>query len=224
MQPAARSRATVGAASVADAFERQADARPDAVAVQLGERALTYAQLDAQANRLARRLRALGVGGEDGGGDDDVVGVVAERSPETIVAIVGTLKAGAAYTPLDPESPRMRLRRQLDAVRARAVVTPDALAERLAGAPQQLLALDPALTQLGDEDATRLEPRVPLRRKTCARCCSPPARPASRRASRLSTATCSTCSTASPRSSRKRARARCTSARRSSTRPCTRVL
>ncbi len=150
MRATEEGRAATATRSLVGAVERQADEQPHAIAVQSGARALTYAQLDEHANRLAHRLRAHGAG------RDEVVGVMAERGLELVVAIVGTLKAGAAYTPLDPESPRMRLRRQLDAVRACAVVTPAALAGRLAGAPQELLALDPELVVLGDEDATRL--------------------------------------------------------------------
>jgi amino acid adenylation domain-containing protein len=137
------------ARSLADAFEQQADLRPDAIAVQLGDRRLTYAQLDAHANRLARRLLDLGV--ERGG----VVGVVAERGLETLAGMLGVLKAGAAYTPLDPDSPRMRLRRQLDSARASAVVVPEAHADRLAGASQPLVVLDPGWTALASEDSAR---------------------------------------------------------------------
>ncbi|GIG60039.1 hypothetical protein Lfu02_44110 [Longispora fulva] len=76
---------------------------PDAVAVQCEGRTLTYAELDAWSNRIARRLRLFGVGPET------LVGVCAERSLELVAGLVGVLKSGGAYVPLDPEYPPERL-------------------------------------------------------------------------------------------------------------------
>src|SRR4029078_6259185 len=84
-------------------FAAQALRTPDAVAVIFEDRTLTYAALDAHANRLAHHLQSLGVG------RDVRVGVLAERSPEMVVGLLGILKAGGAYLPLDPEYPRERL-------------------------------------------------------------------------------------------------------------------
>jgi amino acid adenylation domain-containing protein/non-ribosomal peptide synthase protein (TIGR01720 family) len=84
-------------------FEQWADRTPDAVAVVAAGEALTYAELDRRANQFARRLRALGVT------VDSKVGLCAERSPEMIVGLLGILKAGAAYVPLDPAYPAERL-------------------------------------------------------------------------------------------------------------------
>jgi amino acid adenylation domain-containing protein/non-ribosomal peptide synthase protein (TIGR01720 family) len=84
-------------------FEARAAAGPDAVAVRAGDRQLTYGQLNARANRVAARLRALGVGRETR------VGICTPRAPELIVSLLAVLKAGGAYVPLDPAYPKDRL-------------------------------------------------------------------------------------------------------------------
>jgi amino acid adenylation domain-containing protein len=84
-------------------FERQARQTPEAVALVFGDEALSYAQLDARANRLAHRLMALGVKPES------MVGIAAERSIDMVVGLLAILKAGGAYVPLDPEYPPDRL-------------------------------------------------------------------------------------------------------------------
>lgn len=81
-------------------FERQAALTPDRVAVRWGDEALTYAELDAQANQLAHELVARGVK------PDDVVGLHMRRSLELMVSLLAVLKAGGAYVPLDPQYPR----------------------------------------------------------------------------------------------------------------------
>ncbi|QZP19256.1 non-ribosomal peptide synthase/polyketide synthase [Pseudomonas sp. DR208] len=81
----------------------QASATPDAMAVQAGEARLSYAQLNARANRLAHRLLELGVGA------GQRVGLAARRGPQLIVSLLAVLKSGAAYVPLDPNYPAERL-------------------------------------------------------------------------------------------------------------------
>src|SRR5262249_33253568 len=85
-------------------FAAQVGRTPDAVAALFEDQRLTYAQLDARANRLAHHLRAAGVGPEI------VVGLCLERSLEMLIGLIGILKAGGAYLPLDPSYPRERLR------------------------------------------------------------------------------------------------------------------
>ncbi|HYG62552.1 MAG TPA: amino acid adenylation domain-containing protein, partial [Thermoanaerobaculia bacterium] len=94
---------TVSGLSVHDQLALQAARDPGALAVAGGGKALTYGELNARANRLARRLRRLGVGPEV------LVGVCLERSPELVVAVLGILQAGGAYVPLDPGYPAERL-------------------------------------------------------------------------------------------------------------------
>ncbi|MFL6244609.1 MAG: amino acid adenylation domain-containing protein [Thermoanaerobaculia bacterium] len=93
----------VSRATLPDLFEAQAARTPHAIAVVCGETSLTYAQLNARANRVAHHLMTRGVG------PDDIVGIALERSTEMLIALLGVMKAGAAYLPLDPEFPHARL-------------------------------------------------------------------------------------------------------------------
>ncbi|MEA2694372.1 MAG: hypothetical protein QOJ16_3759, partial [Acidobacteriota bacterium] len=115
-------------AVVHELFVEQAASRPDAVALlsARGER-ISYAELDRRSDRLAARLRRLGLPLEA------PVGVFLERSPEMVLALLAVLKAGGAYLPLDPAYPVDRLELMLRDSRAPFVVTQEALAGRLAG-------------------------------------------------------------------------------------------
>ncbi len=136
-------------------FEEQAAARPDAVAVtwdggDLGG-ALTYGELDRRAALVARRLRRLGAGLESR------VAVCASRSPEMVVAILGALKAGAAYLPLDPAYPRERLALLLADAAPAALVAPRRLLAAFPGVPgvpgaMPRLAIEDAFADAGDLD------------------------------------------------------------------------
>ena len=88
---------------VHELFELQVERTPDAIAVKCEDQRLSYAELNARANQLARELRACGVGPEV------LVGILMERSIEMVVAILGILKAGGGYVPLDPSYPEERL-------------------------------------------------------------------------------------------------------------------
>ncbi len=130
-------------------FEERAAAAPQALAVAgPGGRRLTYAELDARANRLAHHLRRLGVGAEV------PVAVLLERSPEMIVAALAALKAGGAYLPLDPVYPAERLAWLVTDARVGAVVTEESLAGRVEGGGAPLVVLDALERPWGNEPAT----------------------------------------------------------------------
>ncbi|HEU0298513.1 MAG TPA: amino acid adenylation domain-containing protein, partial [Longimicrobium sp.] len=117
-------------------FEAQVERTPDAVAVTFDADALTYAELNARANRLAHHLTALGVG------PDVRVGLCLERGAEMVVALLATLKAGGAYVPLDPDAPQDRLRAMLEDSAPAVLLTQAALAGHFDHIGIPLLSLD----------------------------------------------------------------------------------
>ncbi|HEV7786142.1 MAG TPA: amino acid adenylation domain-containing protein, partial [Thermoanaerobaculia bacterium] len=123
--------------SIHELFAEQAAARPEAVAVCLGEERLTYGELDRRANRLARRLLRLGAGPEV------PIGLYLDRSLEMVVALVAILKSGGAYVPLDPGFPRQRLAFILAQTGALLVLTGESLRADLP-ADTRWLCLDTA--------------------------------------------------------------------------------
>lgn len=126
-------------------FEVQAAHAPDAVACTFERQSITYAELNARANRLAHRLRELGVR------PDARVAICMKRSPEILVALMATLKAGGAYVPLDPAYPAARLQFMLRDC-APVAVLGDGLARRaLEGALAQT-STSPAFIDLSTEE------------------------------------------------------------------------
>jgi amino acid adenylation domain-containing protein len=111
---------------VHEMFERQAAANPDAVAMDAGGLQLTYRKLNSRSNQLARYLRKKGAGPEH------LVGVYLERGVEMLVALLGIVKAGAAYVPLDPNYPAERLRFMMEDAGIKIVLTQKALPDALA--------------------------------------------------------------------------------------------
>ncbi|WP_268254079.1 non-ribosomal peptide synthetase, partial [Streptomyces noursei] len=116
-------------------FERQVAVSPDAVAVVYGENSLTYAELNARANRLAHLLIRQGAGPEK------FVALRLPRTEDLVVAVLGVLKSGAAYLPIDASCPPARLDHMLSDARPVLTVTPEVLAE-CAGQPDD----DPDVT------------------------------------------------------------------------------
>ncbi|HEV2149997.1 MAG TPA: amino acid adenylation domain-containing protein [Longimicrobiaceae bacterium] len=121
---------------VHERFAEQARRTPGAVAVADRDRSLTYAELDRRANRLARHLHGCGVGPEAR------VAVCVEGSLERVVAVVGTLKAGGAYLPLDPQYPVERLAFLLEDASVTALVAEEATLARLPAHAGATVVLD----------------------------------------------------------------------------------
>ncbi|MYV90568.1 condensation domain-containing protein, partial [Streptomyces sp. SID1034] len=120
---------------VHEVFEEQAAATPDALAVTAGETSLTYRELNERANRIAHHLRALGAGPER------LVGLCLERGIELLPALLGILKSGAGYLPLDPANPADRLAYVLSDAGAHLVVASRATAPALRDADNAELVL-----------------------------------------------------------------------------------
>ncbi|ARU63606.1 hypothetical protein CBW65_23270 [Tumebacillus avium] len=110
-------------ALIHDLFAEQAVRTPDAVAVEFAGTDLSFGELNARANRLAWYLQEQGIGAEG------IVGIRMERSPEMIIALLGVLKAGGAYLPLDPTYPADRLAFMTEDAGVQVVLTRDLVAE-----------------------------------------------------------------------------------------------
>ena len=130
-------------------FEQQVTRTPEAVAVGCEGETLTYAELNRRANQLAHYLRQRGVGPEV------LVGLCVERTPEALVGILGVLKAGGAYLPLDPGYPPERLAYMLGDARVPVLLTQERLVERLPQFAGETLCLDadwPTIAQEADDN------------------------------------------------------------------------
>ncbi|PYQ44522.1 MAG: hypothetical protein DMF77_07045 [Acidobacteria bacterium] len=123
--------------AVHELFAAQAARTPDATAVSFEGRDLTYRALDARSNQLAHRLRRMGVGPEV------LVAIAVERSLDMVVALLGVLKAGGAYLPLDPGYPAGRLAYMLEDAQVRVLLTQESLRPSLP-ASAEVLCIDAA--------------------------------------------------------------------------------
>jgi amino acid adenylation domain-containing protein len=139
-------------ATMHGAYELQAARTPQAIAVRSGEQVLSYAQLDAQANRIARFLQAEGIG------KGDLVGLALERGPQMLAALLGILKTGAGYVPLDPYFPSSRLGYMVEDARLAALLTQQSLVARFADAPARLLVLEAQAERIAALDAEAVLP------------------------------------------------------------------
>jgi amino acid adenylation domain-containing protein len=117
-------------------FERQVERAPEFVVLSHEDQQLTYAELNARANRLARYLRRRGVGPES------LVGICVERNLEMVVGLLGILKAGGAYVPLDPAYPAERIALMLNDAHVKALLTQSRLSEVLPACGAPIVTLD----------------------------------------------------------------------------------
>lgn len=121
------------AMKVHELFEQQVARTPDSVALACNDQTLTYQQLDERANQLAHYLQAFGAS------PDSKVGLFVERSVEMIVGLLGILKSGACYVPLDPSHPKSRIDSILGEANSPIVVTQKSLANGLTTSARLLL-------------------------------------------------------------------------------------
>ncbi|HEX9935717.1 MAG TPA: amino acid adenylation domain-containing protein, partial [Longimicrobium sp.] len=131
-------------------FEAQAAETPDALALVFDAQRLTFAELNARANRLARRLVALGVRPEI------IVALALERSVEMVIALLAVNKAGGAFLPVDPDYPADRRRWMLEDSAARLILTTSALAADLPETDAAVVALDTIAGEIEGEDDANL--------------------------------------------------------------------
>ncbi|WP_198161168.1 non-ribosomal peptide synthetase, partial [Anabaena sp. CA = ATCC 33047] len=124
-------------------FAEQAAKTPDAIAVVFGQEQLTYQELNQKANQLANYLQKLGVG------ENSFVGICMHRSLEMIIGILGTLKAGAAYVPLDPTYPTERLAFMLKDSQVPILLTQQFLVNNLPTNNAQIICLDTDWATIG---------------------------------------------------------------------------
>ncbi|WP_420813046.1 non-ribosomal peptide synthetase, partial [Lautropia dentalis] len=152
-------------ALIHELFEQQVGRTPEAVAVRYEGEQLTYTELNARANQLAHRLRAM----RDAAGapiikPDALVAISVERSLEMVVGLLGILKAGAAYVPVDPEYPADRIAYMLKDSQAKVLLTQRRLRDRLSavmgavdkdneGVIGEVMLLDDETTYAGQPEA-----------------------------------------------------------------------
>jgi amino acid adenylation domain-containing protein len=150
----------IPAATVTGLFQEQVTRTPDATAVIYGGTHVSYADLNARANRLARHLKTLGAGPER------LVAIAMPRSADMIVAVLGVLKTGAAYVPVDPAYPADRIAYMLADARPVAVLTTALTGRDLPDRTPQVILDDPAtiaaVARLGDADPGDVDRTAPL--------------------------------------------------------------
>lgn len=132
-------------------FEEEVERAPDKIAVVFDQEALTYAELNSRANKLARLLVQIGVG------PDVIVGFYLKRSVEMVVGILGIMKASGAYLPLDNAQPKDRLAYQLSEARATALVTEEGLLSDLPEFAGNIICLDRDCATIQNQPEANLE-------------------------------------------------------------------
>jgi len=132
-------------------FEEQVECTSDAVAVVHKDRSLTYAQINADANQLARYLKYKGVG------PDQLVGICVERNLEMIVGLLAILKAGGAYVPLDPNYPAERMQYMIMDAKPAVLLTQARLRQALRTTATEIVALDDEWSEIAKQPTGNLD-------------------------------------------------------------------
>jgi amino acid adenylation domain-containing protein len=117
-------------------FAEQVARTPSNIAIEFGDQRLSYSELNRQAGEIAARLQKVGVG------PNTIVGICLERSPAMLIALLGVLKAGGAYLPLDPAYPKARLAYMLNDSGSPVLITHTALRDRFSVLPEHVLYVD----------------------------------------------------------------------------------
>jgi len=132
---------------VHERFEERVAKNPDAIAVVFEDEEVSYSELNTRANRLAHRLRALGMGPER------LVGLLVERSVEMILGLLAILKAGGAYVPLDPEYPQERLAFMTEDADLKLLLCHGSTRGRLPECSARILGLDADAAAIASESS-----------------------------------------------------------------------
>jgi natural product biosynthesis luciferase-like monooxygenase protein len=139
-------------------IEQQAARTPEAPAIAFENETLSYRELDERANQVSRYLRNLLKADRKGQyAHPPVVGICVERSAEMVVGLLGILKSGAAYLPLDPAYPQERLAFMMEDARAPMLLTQSHLVERFAGVDARIVQLDADRNEISKERRQRID-------------------------------------------------------------------
>ncbi|ARU63210.1 hypothetical protein CBW65_21185 [Tumebacillus avium] len=134
--------------TIIEIFEEQALRTPDNIAVRYQDEELTYAQLNEKANQMAHALRASGCD------RDSIIAIMVNRSIEMIISVMGILKSGGAYLPIDPDAPQARIDYLLEDSNALLIITKDFLLDKLTGFNGEVFSLDKEMPVVGTYPAT----------------------------------------------------------------------
>ena len=136
--------AALSQSTVLDLFERQVTSQPFSTALEVNDKAFTYNSIGSRADRLARHLRKKGIG------CGDVVAICLRRTENLVIGILGVLKAGAAYLPLNPSDPTLRLGQVISHAASRFIVTDSQSMTNLPEGSSQVFVLDREPATVGD--------------------------------------------------------------------------
>lgn len=131
-------------------FEEQVEKTPNETAIVFEDRKLTYYELNVRANKLAKGLRKRGIGA------NDVIGLMVRRSPEMLIGIMGVLKAGGAYMPIDTEIPAERIKYMLEDSGARILLTQNQFFDKVDNDTIRIIDIEDE--RVYEEDETNIQP------------------------------------------------------------------